>query len=453
MKKRVMKRWLSAFLAAIMVFSSAAYDFPAVVNAAPADYEPTETSVSEDELIYVGEAEDDGTAYSDEAAEDDLLGEAEEDVAYAGANEYGLRDNIQDGVILHCFDWKYNDIKAMLPEIAEAGFSAIQTSPAQRDDSYGVWYMLYQPQSFSIATNALGSKEELTSLCNEAHKYGIKVVVDVVANHMRGDGSNVDSNMSRNSHSDYWHQNNLGSGGTVGDHGQAIDWNNRWEVHQGRIGMEDLNSEHSGVQQAVSNYIDELKSIGVDGIRWDAAKHIGLPSENCGFWPAVTGKGLWHYGEILKGPSDAGEGKAEKGLMEEYTQYMSVTDNEYGKTLRDAFNEGKAPNYYGNWVVDGIAENKLVYWGESHDTWSNNDDWGFSNKMSQNVIDRAYAVAASRNQISALYFSRPGSTVKEQIMAGEKGSTHFTSKEVAEVNHLHNATVGEREITMFARIT
>ena len=24
---------------------------------------------------------------------------------------YELKDNIQDGTILHCFDWKYNDIK------------------------------------------------------------------------------------------------------------------------------------------------------------------------------------------------------------------------------------------------------------------------------------------------------------------------------------------------------
>ena len=92
------------------------------------------------------------------------------------ANEYGLVDNIQDGTILHCFDWKYNDIKAELKNIADAGFTSVQTSPAQRDDSYGVWYMLYQPQSFSIATNALGSKEDLQSLCTEAEKYGIKVL-------------------------------------------------------------------------------------------------------------------------------------------------------------------------------------------------------------------------------------------------------------------------------------
>lgn len=55
------------------------------------------------------------------------------------ANKYGLKDNIQDGVILHCFDWTYNDIKAELPNIAKAGFTSVQTSPAQPNGT-GTWY-------------------------------------------------------------------------------------------------------------------------------------------------------------------------------------------------------------------------------------------------------------------------------------------------------------------------
>ena len=30
----------------------------------------------------------------------------------SSANQYGLQDNIQDGTMLHCFNWKYTDIKA-----------------------------------------------------------------------------------------------------------------------------------------------------------------------------------------------------------------------------------------------------------------------------------------------------------------------------------------------------
>lgn len=46
------------------------------------------------------------------------------DNAEVSATDYGLADNIQDGVILHCFDRKYTDIKAELKNIAEAGFTS-----------------------------------------------------------------------------------------------------------------------------------------------------------------------------------------------------------------------------------------------------------------------------------------------------------------------------------------
>lgn len=348
-------------------------------------------------------------------------------VTAQAAMDYGLADNIQDGVILHCFDWKYNDIKTELPNIAKAGFTSVQTSPAQVGVSSGIWYWLYQPLGYYAGTNDLGTVEELRSLCEEADKYGIKVIVDVIANHLAGDHTNIQSDLKD---SQYWHSDF-----------PATDWTNRYHVTYGNIGMPDVNTEHSYVQQCVANYINSLKDLGVDGIRWDTAKHISLPSEGSNFWPAVTSQGLYHYGEILKGPDDRASGN--EGLMKEYTNYMSVTDSDYGKTLRDAFNSGTVPTAFGNWAARGISNDKLVYWGESHDTWSNNQDWGYSNQMSQNVIDRAYAVAASRNDITALYFSRPSSTYKESIYAGQKGSTHFTSTEVAAVNHFHNAMIGQ----------
>jgi alpha-amylase len=354
--------------------------------------------------------------------------QAAESSPTVSANKYRLKDNIQDGVILHCFDWTYNDIKAELPKIAKAGFTSIQTSPAQPNGT-GTWYWLYQPISFSIGTNGIGTKAELQSLCDEAEKYGIKVIVDVVANHLRGDHNNIDNDLKP---SEYWHT-----------FGGGIDWKNRWQVTHGSIGMPDIATENPFVQQKVCNYVQELKSVGVDGLRWDAAKHIGVPSEGDDFWKSVTQYGLYNYGEILGGPDDRSTGNED--IMKEYTDYISVTDSNYGKELRDSFNSGKAPASSGNWSEKGISNDKLLYWGESHDTWSNNKDWGFSNEMSQNVIDRAYAVAASRNKVTALYFSRPSSTNKDSIKMGEKGSTHFTSSEVAQINKFHNAMDGKAD--------
>ncbi len=344
------------------------------------------------------------------------------------AAEYGLTENIQDGTILHCFDWKYADIIDELPNIAKAGFSSIQTSPAQPAAGQGAWYWLYQPTSFS-AGNDLGSREELKNLCTEADKYGIKVIVDVVANHLAGDHSVIQEDLRDPK---YYH--------TVGELTGA-DYRDRTKVTQGDIGMQDLNSEDSYVQQVVLNYINDLKSLGVDGIRWDAAKHIALPSEGCDFWKTVTATGLYNYGEILNGPSDAGGGE---DIMKEYTKYMSVTDNKYGDNMLASFVSGKAPNFDGNWVDKGLDADHLVYWGESHDTYAGEKGKG-SNGASQNMVDRAYAVAAARADASALYLSRPEAVDRESIRIGVKGVREFSSDAIAAVNHFHNAMVGKAD--------
>lgn len=45
------------------------------------------------------------------------------------AADYGLPAAIQDGNILHCFNWTMADVKAELPNIAAAGFGSVQLSP------------------------------------------------------------------------------------------------------------------------------------------------------------------------------------------------------------------------------------------------------------------------------------------------------------------------------------
>lgn len=345
------------------------------------------------------------------------------------SSSYGLCDNIQDGVILHCFDWKLNDIKAELKNIAEAGFTSIQTSPVQKSTVGTCWYEVYQPESFSVQSNPFGSKEDLKALCDEADKYGIKIIVDVVANHTRSIG---DDGLG----GDCYHYDEGGI--SYGDD------SNRYDYTHKRIGMPDLNSESSTVQNKVKGYVQELKSVGVDGIRWDAAKHIGLPSENCNFWPAVTGEGLYNYGEILNGPLN-GYGNND-ALMKEYTNYISVTDDEYGEGFLKAIDGGGVPSAIGNYSERGVSKDKLVYWAESHDTYANNGEYGKQTAYTdQNKIDRAYALLAGQAKATCLYFSRPSQTDKYSINSGVKGSTHFKDKEVAAVNHLHNSCVGQKE--------
>lgn len=364
---------------------------------------------------------------------------AQVEIAEVGKN-YGLADNIQDGNILHCFNWKYNDIKAELENIAAAGFTSIQTSPAQGAGTTNnqEWYMMYQPTNFAVSSNSIGTKEELRSLCRAADEYGIKIVVDVVANHLRSrgyTGDGVDSSVARDYHGDYFHGYDNG----------GIDYdNNRWQITHHDIGMADLNSENPALQNIVYNYTQELKSLGVDGIRWDAAKHIGLPSEGCAFWSRMTesSTGLWNYGEILVGAVDKGH----ENLMVEYSNLISVTDNVYGNNLTKAILGGGMTDSIGNWSQRGVSSDKIVYWAESHDTYSNNGEYGEnSSQWPQDKVDRAYAILAAKNDSSTLYFSRPFSTAKKSILAGQKGSTNFKSAHIAEVNKFHNAMIGKAD--------
>ena len=335
-------------------------------------------------------------------------------------NKYGLKDNIQDGVILHCFDWTLADIQEEIPNIAKAGFTAVQTSPVhERAGKGSVWYDVYRPYDFKIG-NGLGTEADLKALCAKAHEYGVKVIVDVVANHT--DYSNV---AQRLLDLGLYHQ--LGHG---------INWGDRFDVTHGEIGMKDLDTNNPTVQAIIKQYIQDLKTCGVDGVRWDAIKHIGLPSEGDSFMQNVVDQEMYNYGEILDNT-----GGNDKILFPEYQTYMSITDNGYGNGFANSFAGGSINESVGNFNQRNAKTEKLVYWGESHDTYAN--DGGESKNKSQNVIDRAYAVVAGNNGATALYFSRPFQKDKGAIKFGDKGSVHFKDAEVAQVNYMHNVCAGE----------
>ena len=335
-------------------------------------------------------------------------------------NKYGLKDNIQDGVILHCFDWTLADIQEEIPNIAKAGFTAVQTSPVhERAGKGSVWYDVYRPYDFKIG-NGLGSEADLKALCAEAHKYGVKVIVDVVANHT--DHPNVADRLKDES----LYHDRFGVG----------NWHDRKEVTTGMIGMWDLDTNNPTVQAIIKQYIQDLKACGVDGVRWDAIKHIGLPSEGDSFMQNVVDQEMYNYGEILDGT-----GGNDNTLFPEYQTYMSITDNGYGNGFANSFAGGSINESVGNFNQRNAKTEKLVYWGESHDTYAN--DGGESKNKSQNVIDRAYAVVAGNNGATALYFSRPAQKAKNDIRFGDKGSVHFKDAEVAQVNYMHNVCAGE----------
>lgn len=135
-------------------------------------------------------------AYAAQTADSDM-GQAE---IAENAEKYGLTENIEDGAILHCWCWSFDTIKENIADIAAAGFTSIQTSPANEcNDTHpnmklmgsdtvngtdGCWWWHYQPTDWKIGNYQLGTRDDFEAMCDEADKYGIKVIVDVIPNHV-----------------------------------------------------------------------------------------------------------------------------------------------------------------------------------------------------------------------------------------------------------------------------
>jgi alpha-amylase len=235
-----------------------------------------------------------------------------------------LANSIDNGNIFHAWDWSMSTIKANLDSIKAAGFTTIQTSPMQPQKDYWAgntskeaWWKLYQPHGFSIATknNALGTKSELHSMVNAAHNKGLKVIVDVVANHLAGYYDHFDQGVKEYEHTIYGSNGNISGGAKL--HTETYNGaSDSWCTKNGNIGLpSDLNTHDSYVQKRVLSLCKKYIDCGVDGFRFDAAKPIETDNSSeaygaSAFWPSVVngttsysqskGKAKpYYHGEIL----------------------------------------------------------------------------------------------------------------------------------------------------------
>ena len=382
------------------------------------------------------------------------------------AAKYGLADDIQDGAILHAWCWSFNTIKENMKDIAAAGFTTVQTSPANEcKDTYsnmklmgsdevngtdGCWWWQYQPTDWKIGNYQLGTRDDFKAMCAEADKYGIKVIVDVIPNHTTPDLAKVSDNLYNavGGKDNLYHANGFK---------EITQWGNRYECTTGQMGgLPDVNTENPDFQAYFLKYLNDLIACGADGFRYDTAKHIGVPSDPLdkkstrnNFWPVVTGeesangvtlsdKNVFTYGEVLQGDNVP---------ESEYAKYMRMTASSYGETLRGAVTGNSFDvDTISNWRH--ASPGRLVTWVESHDTYCNA---GVSSRMTDEQLRLAWAVIAARKDGTPLFYSRPdgsngasGNRWGNNVL-GAKGNNEFKSTEVREVNLFRNAMAGKSE--------
>nr|WP_304010782.1 alpha-amylase family glycosyl hydrolase [Ruminococcus bromii] len=384
---------------------------------------------------------------------------AEVDSTQTASADSTLRDKVGDGVMLHAFNWSYNTIKENLPAIAAAGYTTVQTSPVQQPKDYstsgdvtGQWWKLYQPISFHIAEESwLGTKDDLKSLCDEADKYGIKIICDIVSNHI----ANADearpetvSNQVKKYEPEFYKKRKTYTRTYKGDANDS----SVQAVVQGHVSKcPDLVTNDTAVQGYIINLLKECIDCGVDGFRFDAAKHIETEDDGeyaSDYWKNVTtsassyytqktGDDLYIYGEIL---NNCGADRS----YSSYTKYINVTDNKTGDAVLYNVTKGKASTATNAKYKSGVAASNAVLWAESHDTYEGSSgSSGFSNTadVSDENVVKAWAIVASRKDSTALFFARPGTA----LMGNISTDSTYKSTAVSEINKFHNLFVGQSE--------
>ena len=376
-----------------------------------------------------------------------------------------------DEVILHAWCWSFNTIRENLPKIAKAGYTIVQTSPAQhcvtevKGDKgggnqlygHGKWYYQYQPTDWKIGNYQMGTRDDLIALCKEAKRYGIRIIVDVLPNHTAVNDCQVEDalDLAVGGHENLYHANGLT---------EIKDYNDRLQCTTGQMGgLPDVNTENPDFQHYYLTYVNDLLSCGVRGFRYDTAKHIGLPSDpkdskspENDFWDVVTGRkdvkglrlalpidSLFMYGEVLQ---DANVKEKEYADM-----IGGVTASTLGWCIRHAL-EGH------EWKINDITNychpvepQKLITWVESHDTYCNDHE---SAGLTDSQVRMGWVFITARQFGTPLFYSRPDGSTLDNVwgnnIVGKKGNDAFLHPEVVAVNKFRKAMHGQKETIIYA---
>lgn len=368
--------------------------------------------------------------------------------------------------ILHAWTWSFDTIAANMKDIAAAGYTYVQTSPAQAcyvgdnggpalfsqpgDSVMGKWYYYYQPTDWTIGNYMLGSRESFKSMCDSAYRYGVRVLVDVLPNHTAIDHTAVLPTLDAavGGHENLYHANGFN---------EIRDYNDRYQCTTGQMGgLPDVNTENPDFQYYYLQYVNDLINLGARGFRYDTAKHIGLPSDPLDakstrndFWDIVTGRqgvkglsllmpdSLYIYGEVLQ----------DKNTKEtEYAEYIDQTASSYGHILRGVLAAGSAKGVDLTQWNHPVDARHLVTWVESHDTYCNAHE---SASLTNDQIRMGWVILSARAYGRPLFYSRPEGSSPENVWGknriGARGNDQFMHPEVVAVNNFRKAMAGTSE--------
>jgi len=175
-----------------------------------------------------------------------------------------------------------------LDYIQGLGVDAIWITPVV-ENTDGGYHGYWLKDLFNLNSN-FGSASDLANMVAEAHKRGIWVMVDVVANHVGPVGSDFTQIAPFNETSHYHPE------------CEITDWNNQPQVEQCRLsGLPDLDQNNAFVRTTLKTWIGNLtQHFDIDGVRVDT-----VPEIHPDFWNEFNAAaGTYCLGEVFNGNID-----------------------------------------------------------------------------------------------------------------------------------------------------
>ena len=196
----------------------------------------------------------------------------------------------QPVAIFHAFDQRFSEVEAFVCTLAEQGYSHVQIAPAQKSNPLPDWWARYQPVDYSVIEGR-GSEQDLKNLVSKAHGCGVKVIADVVFNHMADMEQYRGLNFPGLSPGDFHKRCEI----------NYQDGNRNTEVNCWLGSLPDLDQSSPAVRKVQLAHLKKLLNIGIDGFRFDAAKHLPewVVKEYVAYIDRESNGNAWNYLEVI----------------------------------------------------------------------------------------------------------------------------------------------------------
>ncbi|GAA3137007.1 carbohydrate-binding module family 20 domain-containing protein [Planomonospora alba] len=268
--------------------------------------------------------------------------------------------------IVKLWSWNWNSVARECTEVlGPAGYGAVQVSPPHDSMSKGgsVWWDVYQPARYAL-TSKFGDENAFKRMIKSCHDAGVKVHVDAVVNHMTGQGSTSYGGYSFGKYTYpglYSAADFHSPACTIND---ADYTNDGWRVQNCElVGLADLNTGSAYVRDQIAGWLNRLTSLGVDGFRVDAAKHVH-PDDLAAIKSRLTGSPYLHL-EVI-------HGAGEKVQPSQYTGIGDVHEFVFGRKLKEQFT-GQIhwlETFGQSWGLS-VPSDRAVTFVDNHDTERN----------------------------------------------------------------------------------